>query len=143
MPPWPITPRMRYGPICAGVSVGAGIRGGVVENGWRESGAQYSCAGRLSRVRVPRDNPCVKRSFHLLSARARWTDAGARLYDLFVARGQERLYDALAAEVLAYAPAAGELLDVGCGPGHAAVALVRARPALHVFGVDASAEMVR
>lgn len=83
-----------------------------------------------------------------LDGRGTWGALSARLYDALVARGQEALYDELLA-VFLRAPGAperqqtAELLDVGCGPGHAATRLLAGSPALRVVGLDSSPEMVR
>jgi SAM-dependent methyltransferase len=97
----------------------------------------------------------------LFSAQQTWGALPARLYDRFVARGQEALYGALLDEVVRAAggrimgrgsvhgslgsvPNEGaEVLDVGAGPGHAAVLLARRIEGLRVVGVDSSPEMVR
>lgn len=58
-------------------------------------------------------------------------------------RRTDRLFGALAqrldAAILAAAPASGgSALDIGCGTGATSIALARARPDLHVTGVDLS-----
>lgn len=83
-----------------------------------------------------------------LDGKGTWGALSSRLYDTLVARGQEALYDELLAEFWRAegAPsraATTELLDVGCGPGHAALRLLRAAPSARVVGLDSSVEMVR
>ncbi|BEL05372.1 hypothetical protein Q0Z83_035630 [Actinoplanes sichuanensis] len=61
--------------------------------------------------------------------------APARFYDRVVALTRERLWRAL---TIAYvAPRPGEtIVDVGCGTGTPADALIRVEPAAHVVGVE-------
>src|SRR5262245_55327658 len=72
---------------------------------------------------------------------ARWGGVSAWLYAAVVARGQDELYDRLLLPVRA-AGVTGRVLDVGAGPGHAAVKLARAHPDAAIVGVDRSAAMV-
>jgi ubiquinone/menaquinone biosynthesis C-methylase UbiE len=75
-----------------------------------------------------------------LNPHARWGAASAWLYDSAVAAGQQDLYDDLLAPVRE-AGVRGRVLDVGAGPGHAAVLLARAHPQATFTGVDHSPSM--
>jgi len=69
--------------------------------------------------------------------------AAAVRYDRFVARWVlARLYRAVASEVALVTPPAGDVLDVGTGPGQLLVELARRRPDIAVAGVDPSPDMV-
>lgn len=70
-----------------------------------------------------------------------WGSLTSWMYGLAVARGQEDLYARLLSPVRE-AGARGQVLDVGSGPGHAAVKLARESHPIHVVGVDRSASMV-
>lgn len=83
---------------------------------------------------IPRMNP--------FDTTSTWGVFSAQLYDRVVAASQEELYRRLLREITAEVPA-GEVLDVGCGPGHAAVLLAGGAQAARVTGLDSSPEMVR
>jgi ubiquinone/menaquinone biosynthesis C-methylase UbiE len=54
-----------------------------------------------------------------------------------------RLHARVLSDVARAAPAGGTVLDVGAGPGRAAVALAVRRPDLTVYAIDISPDMVR
>lgn len=76
-----------------------------------------------------------------LRPRAPWGRIESTLYTALVARGQEALYGRLLALLPGVTPPF-RALDVGCGPGHAAVMLAKAHPEATIVGVDTSPKMV-
>lgn len=80
-----------------------------------------------------------------LDGKGTWGAVSSRAYEALVARGQHALYDQLLDLLELPSGDPGwrhELLDVGCGPGHAALRLAVRGPAARVVGVDSSDEMV-
>lgn len=65
----------------------------------------------------------------------------AGLYDALFGNPARGFYSLVAEDVLSQAPA-GEILDVGSGPGRLAVLLAKMDPRVDVTGVDISPEMV-
>jgi SAM-dependent methyltransferase len=57
-------------------------------------------------------------------------------------RGFDAMTPHLDAAILAVAPERGKAIDVGCGAGATSIALARARPNLHVTGIDLSSAEV-
>jgi len=78
---------------------------------------------------------------NFLSMKGAWGPVASHLYDRVVAGGIEDLYDRCISEIAALVEA-GEVLDVGTGPGHAALLFARQRPRARVVGVDASPTMI-
>lgn len=76
-----------------------------------------------------------------LDAKGIWGTLASRLYDRVVASGQDDLYRRMLAEV-ARGARGGDVLDLGCGPGHAALMFAAEHPSARVTGADASPEMV-
>ena len=72
---------------------------------------------------------------------AGWGALQARVYDALVARGQEELYAELLAPLVARG-VRGRILDVGAGPGHAALQLAGRCPDASIVGVDRAPAMV-
>lgn len=77
------------------------------------------------------------------------TDWAGAVGDVWAAewRRTDRSFAGLApvldAAVVAAAPERGRAVDLGCGSGSTALALAKARPDLHVTGVDLSPELIR
>lgn len=70
-----------------------------------------------------------------------FSGSGAWLYDRVAGCLLVGLYDQVARETAVACPS-GEVLDVGCGPGHVAMRLAEIAPGLRVTGVDISPAMV-
>jgi SAM-dependent methyltransferase len=68
--------------------------------------------------------------------------AAAQFYDEHARRFMGSVYRRLARKAAALAPAGARALDVGTGTGRLAMELAKARPDLHVVGVDISADML-
>jgi ubiquinone/menaquinone biosynthesis C-methylase UbiE len=66
----------------------------------------------------------------------------SRLYDVLARRVLRGLYRRIAADIALAAPLDGTVLDVGTGPGVLLAEIARARPDLHVTGIDLSEDMV-
>ncbi len=78
---------------------------------------------------------------NFLSMKGAWGPLASHLYDRVVADGIEDLYDRCVTEI-ARDLDEGEALDVGCGPGHAALLFAERRPRVRVTGLDASEAMI-
>jgi ubiquinone/menaquinone biosynthesis C-methylase UbiE len=63
-------------------------------------------------------------------------------YDRFIAPAVAELIERNLGEILDRIPRGGQVLDVGCGGGHALELLAARRPDLHLYGVDLSAGQV-
>jgi ubiquinone/menaquinone biosynthesis C-methylase UbiE len=79
---------------------------------------------------------------NFLSMKGAWGPLASHLYDRVVAGGIEDLYARCISEI-ARDVEQGEVLDVGTGPGHAALLFARQRPRVRVVGVDSSPTMIR
>jgi ubiquinone/menaquinone biosynthesis C-methylase UbiE len=66
----------------------------------------------------------------------------SQLYDVMARRFMRGLYRRIAEDLAIVAPADGQVLDVGTGPGVLLAEIARARPDLRVTGIDLSADMV-
>ena len=66
----------------------------------------------------------------------------ARFYDEHARRFMGSVYRRLVRKVAALVPAVARVLDVGTGTGRLAIELAKARPDLHVIGVDISEDML-
>lgn len=66
----------------------------------------------------------------------------SRFYDFQARRLLRRVYRRLAADIAAVAPTGAAVLDLGTGPGVLLMELGRARPDLHLTGIDLSEDMV-
>jgi len=68
--------------------------------------------------------------------------AAAQFYDEHARHFMGSVYRRLACKVAALVPAGARILDVGTGTGRLALALAKARPDLHIIGVDISEDML-
>ncbi len=66
----------------------------------------------------------------------------SRFYDVLAGQVLRGLYRRIAEDIALAAPSDGAVLDVGTGPGVLLAEIARARPDLHVTGIDLSADMV-
>jgi len=66
----------------------------------------------------------------------------AQFYDEHALRFMGSVYRRLARNVAALVPTGARALDVGTGTGRLAIELAKARPDLHITGVDISADML-
>jgi len=78
----------------------------------------------------------------LFDMRGPWDAFHARLFDLVVARSIAGLYERLADQLAPRLPAAGRILDVGCGAGRPTAQLARRLPQARVVGVDLSTTQI-
>ncbi|MGI5836857.1 MAG: class I SAM-dependent methyltransferase [Chloroflexota bacterium] len=77
----------------------------------------------------------------LTASNMQFSGLSAELYDFLSATFLGDLYDRIAREILV-ACSKGDLLDVGCGPGHLACRLAMAGPDLRITGIDISPAMI-
>lgn len=77
-----------------------------------------------------------------LDVTAPYTRIEGWVYDRFIAPGVVEAVGPLREELASLLPEGAELLDVGCGGGHMAVAIAELRPDVTVTGVDFSPEQV-
>lgn len=66
----------------------------------------------------------------------------SRVYNVMARRFLRGLYRRIAEDIALAAPADGDVLDVGTGPGVLLAEIARARPDLRVIGIDPSPEMI-
>lgn len=71
-----------------------------------------------------------------------WTALPAFMYSVVVTPGFQDMYETLA-QGIQKATKKGPVLDVGCGPGHAAVAAAKLMPDMDITAVDLSPDMLR
>lgn len=71
-----------------------------------------------------------------------WTAIPAVMYSVVVTPGFQDMYETLA-QGIKKATKKGPVLDVGCGPGHAAVAAAKLMPDMDITAVDLSPDMLR
>jgi ubiquinone/menaquinone biosynthesis C-methylase UbiE len=81
-------------------------------------------------------------AMNLFRMRGAWGPVHALLFDFFVSRGIQPLYDRLVSEIGPRLPERGRILDVGCGGGRTTAALARRAPQCRFVGVDLSGTMV-
>lgn len=79
---------------------------------------------------------------NFLSMKGAWGPLASHVYDRVVAAGIEGLYEQCV-RGLAEGFDEGEVLDVGTGPGHAALLFAQRKPRARVIGVDSSPTMIR
>jgi ubiquinone/menaquinone biosynthesis C-methylase UbiE len=79
---------------------------------------------------------------NFLNMKGAWGPLASHLYDRVVAAWIEGLYARCVGQ-LAEGFEQGEVLDVGTGPGHAALLFAQLRPQVRVVGVDSSPTMIR
>lgn len=71
-----------------------------------------------------------------------WTTLPALMYSVVVTPGFQEMYEKVA-QGIKKATKKGPVLDVGCGPGHAAVAAAKLMPETNITAVDLSPDMLR